>query len=705
MKLSVKSSVFLTLFLLLCVHTHAQTVLENGTFEQRLKYAGELLEHKSYFSALDVLKQLQTEFPKNEESAYKLGRTYFELNRMTEAAETFRHYSQLKKVKQTEYPLAYYFYAKTQMALGDYEQAQKTFLLFAQAFRRKESEELTPYKRKFRNELKKCEKALELAANKNYNIEVTKAEGLNTGYSDFAPLIVREDSLLFASLGANEVLEIHKGVDNTPKVRMFQARKDKKGWSEIQPANFFNDPLAHTANGAFSPDGKTFYFSKCYEDNKFRKKCDIYVSKMEKGSWQKPRPLGRKINGRKYSSSQPAVGQIKRRRKIYNVLYFVSDRPGGIGGKDIWYALIDLRGKIERVANCGRGINGKYDEVTPYYNQEQQIMYFSSDSHWGAGGFDIFKSKGGGRSFSKAQNLGLPINSAYDDMYYAPEGNKNSGFLVSNRPGTRLLEGNNCCTDIFYYKEKEPEVYYISGTTVQSSTSKESRPMKIALVPTHKIQTGELAEDSVANVNQWQTDSTGRFAFNFPLDQNYTLLATQKGHKPQQFNVDSLIAKQESNRLELSINLQPLPSQEPIKLPVAVERKSLSEKTKVEDLKKETALLLDNIYFEFNKYTIKKVSYPTLEILHKFMLNNPQVKIEVAGHTDDIGKNHYNLTLSQQRAEAIQDFLIKKGIKKQRIIAKGYGESQPIVPNQHPDGSDNPVNQQRNRRIEIKIID
>jgi OmpA-OmpF porin, OOP family len=712
-----KSFLYILLFLLIALKSQAQEIMQAGSFENRLEYANELYERRSYFSAIEAFKLLQKEFPKHEEVAYKLAMSYYEASSYEEARAAFEHFTSLKKL-ETAYPLGYYFYAKSLMALGAYTEAQKTFLLFAQASRKNNDPELIHYKRQFKSELRSCEYALELETNhQKHLLKVEVAEGLNSGYSDFSPIYIKEDSILFASLNSNKIIETENGAENTPKVKLFGAKKQKGEWQQIQEANLFNDPLAHTANGAFSHDKKEFYFSRCYEDERFGKKCDIYVSEFRKGKWKKPRKLGRKVNQSRYSSSQPATGRIRYRRKEYTVLYFVSDRPDGYGGKDIWFALIDLRGRIEQVQNCGSGINGKGDEVTPYYDEKEQMMYFSSDSHWGAGGLDIFKSLGHTRSWRRAENMGIPINSSYDDLYYSPKPGKTNGFLVSNRPGSTLLEGNLCCEDIFTFEAIEPKEFQIAGHWISDlpDSMVDKTALKIGIIPSLERETHQILGDSLPQKMQeqmqWLTssDSAGKFSFELTVDQNYALVATAQHHHPKVLAMDSIVQQNDSESLYLILEMKALQEAKPIPViketePVIVStetvspKKSLTKNTKVEDLENEESLVLNNIYFELDEHKIRKESLLTLDILLDFMKRNPTVRIEVAGHTDNSGDDTYNLNLSQRRAESIKKHLVDKGIEESRIEAKGYGESQPLIPNLTKE------NQRLNRRIEVKII-
>ncbi|MFM2395095.1 MAG: hypothetical protein RLZZ546_3078, partial [Bacteroidota bacterium] len=416
------------------------------------------------------------------------------------------------------------------------------------------------------------------------------------------------------------------------------------------------------------------------------------------------------------------------------VLYFVSDRIGGFGGYDVWYSIIN-NGVASKPLNCGKKINSARDEITPFYNSAEQMLYFSSNFHTGYGGYDIFKSKGQQQKWTTPVNLDLPLNSSYDDTYYQRVPNNivadtlEKALLATNRPGVIALKNESCCEDIFYAKEYLPKFIDIDIIVEQTVTLTDSivtrdsiqfdsaktkywkyvdkkiartRDTTVAMTGTKiglvkKVyadeakKLGRFTPEGMKDQIEWlDTNNTGKLTMSLQENKAYVMVVikdsmesivkefTSSENQTFSFNMKKVIKKDTVENIALSGTLG-----------------SISEETVVQENQK---FLLENMYFDTDKDVIKEASLPSLELLLTFMEARPNVTIEIAGHTDSQGNDAHNQDLSQRRAETVKKYLIAHGVKEKRLVAKGYGETKPISENETAEG------RKLNRRTEIIIL-
>ncbi len=280
---------------------------------------------------------------------------------------------------------------------------------------------------------------------------------INTRYSEFGPLPVG-DTLFYSSYRYQFSEDKHRPKRKLAKVLM--SKNLSRG--RLVPRGF-NIAEKHTAHATISPDGQRFYFTVCDYVSDSDIRCRIfYREKDRRGRWKRtPRPMESNINVPGYTATQPSIGFDSVLQK--QVLYFVSDRPGGKGKLDIWYTVLE-ESKFAEPQNL-EAVNTPQNEITPFFDDRAQVLYFSSDRHPGLGGYDIFKIAAtfpdtpGGEKWSAIENLGPPVNSSFNDLYYAPSENGKTAWLASNRPGSFYLDAGNkaCCYDLWrvFYEEKK----------------------------------------------------------------------------------------------------------------------------------------------------------------------------------------------------------------------------------------------------------
>lgn len=280
---------------------------------------------------------------------------------------------------------------------------------------------------------------------RNAEIEIRNDYPINTGFSEFAGFFSGQDELIFSTLRSDSVKNKRILDSNTYYSRIYVSR-NTQGWDTAwRHAAFMNDEPVHHANPVLSPKGEYIYYTECAGRN-----CKIIRARNDHGRWFDFEALPAKINLPESNNSQPILARIDG----FDYLFFASDRPEGYGQMDIWYTVAYSNGLFDDPVNLGPGINSPGNELCPFYMESENSLYFSSDWHYGLGGFDIFKSAGIDGKFSRPENLGKPYNSSYNDLYFRyKDGN---GVLTSNRENSKTDKFRNCCNDLYFF-EFEPK--------------------------------------------------------------------------------------------------------------------------------------------------------------------------------------------------------------------------------------------------------
>lgn len=572
-----------------------------------------------------------------------------------------------------KFPDAQFYYARMLKANGKYVEAKQEYTKFSSNNEAKKLENIKQLKKMATSEIQGCDAAIELSKSKSGIIVNHLDNSINKAHIELSPIHIDTNTLLYSSIN-EENLKLYN-LDNNEKqpVRKFYIAEKVdgkwKGGKEFQAP--FNDPESHVGNGTFSSDGLKFYYSKCATNGKGKMVCRLMVSYKEKEKWQKPVDLGDLVNSKEFTSTMPAVGIDSKKQQ--ELLYFVSDRPGGKGGFDIWYSYFDTKKKVYKAPrNAGPTINTAGDEITPMYDLENRTLYYSSNGLPGLGELDIFQTIGEIKSWSIPENLGSPYNSSADDIYYfigKKEGIKN-GFFVSNRKGGVNLLNETCCDDIYEFTDPQFIEITVNGNVNEISSDSSNTitgNLKNTPVNLYKIQ----KDGSEHLIKSTTTDNKGGYSFLLEKGTNYKIIVEKNGYFTKKMDI-STIKMLKTDTITIDLSVKKIPKE---------------------------AIVITNIYYETGKAELKPESKTSLEKeLVKLLNDNPQIIIEIGSHTDDIGSSEYNLKLSQQRAESVVRFLVEKGIPKERMLARGYGESKPLTANITI------VERQMNRRTEFKII-
>lgn len=620
------------------------------------KKAMKSFRYGKYESVISYYKGVLRKQPNNGPANYYVAESYRLSNRIKEA-EPFYAKAGGKNIKVDSVK---FFYAKSLQANAKYEEAEAVLNEL------EESTEDEKFKDRVRKEVEGLNYLEKLAEKKNY-YRVKNLDAINTPFGEYAPVYSNSELYFTSSRGNGKIYES----TGTPFTDLYKAETNGANVNVNTIASLgalINEPAINEGCITFTPDGKTMIFAK---GNSGKRKgandVDLYLTRYRNGQWSEPTPIN--INLPDSWESTPALATDGR------TLYFSSNRKGGFGGLDIYSATMDSRGRFGRVKNLGPEINTSGNELFPYYSDNGKL-YFSSDGHPGYGMLDIFVvNRVNGKTV--IDNLGQPVNSTADDfgMYlFKPD----RGFFTSNR------EGGKGDDDIYTFVNEDPNLkvvnYYLQGITymTRKDSTREILPnTKVSLLD----EEGEVMQDFV-------TGNDGKFLFRVYENENYTLMGETDGFitKRQPYTtVGKSVPLETLKELVTNITLDTL---------VVLDRK---ERNKI--------FVLENIYFGYDSADIRKEAARELDKLVVLLNDNPDLKIEMSSHTDSVASDAYNLQLSQRRAESTVNYLIRKGIATDRLVAKGYGESKPIARNTNPDGTDNPAGRQRNRRTEFKILD
>lgn len=619
------------------------------------------------YSALVYYKEWAKRKPENAAVTLQLAELYRNARDYEHASDAYWKY--IKLTGGQKKPMALYHAGDMFMQTGKYEEARSNFIKFRRFAKEMDDKwfrRITSYK------IDGCELAIAMRDSVN-KAEVTHLdESINKAHIEFSPILLDENTLVYGSLISEEVefYDIEE-VDslNLPKRKFYKAKKEDDKWSAAGEFEATSAIQNHIGNGALSLDGSRFYFTQCQENFTGKVICHLFYSEKEGEKWGEPIKMNDLINLPNYTTTQPTVGRESKRNQ--EVIYFVSDRPEGKGGLDIWYTEFHARTKRFRAPkNVGAAVNTPGTEFTPFYDVKTHSLYFSTDGRVGLGGLDVYKIEGEKTKWSKdsLQHLGKAVNSPADDFDFVLNRDRKTGFLVSNREGGVALMNATCCDDIYSFEFVEYVDVFLNGLVIDDSTC--LNEVDVLLYIKDPIS-GEKYLSEELRVNPCN------FSFSLEPDKNYTIEAKKDGYFNDLVDVSTVgLTPADTQNVELQL----------LKIP-------------------KKPIVLEGILYDFdsaNLTTSAKISLDTG--LYPIMTENPQIIIELSSHTDSKGSDAYNLKLSKERAKSVVDYMISKGIDSRRLKDAGYGESRPIAPNTMEDGSDNPEGRALNRRTEFEII-
>ena len=342
---------------------------------------------------------------------------------------------------QHKYPLAVFYLAEMKKHLGLYETAKGFYKMYDM-----QAKNFTDYfALKADLEIRACDSALKFITQPVKANVTNMGSNVNSVYSDFAGIMINNKELYFSSNKFEETITGEKSKKTFHSKILTSQKKNNRYVLAAPLEETINKESENTSNAAISPDKKLMVFCRCKSDSVNKLKCNLYESIFADNEWMMPQVIiAPGINQEPFTYTQPSI--TTNGNEGY-VLYFVSDKSGGYGKSDIWKSNINIDGSVQEAVNVGNTINTFADDVTPFYSKGEDALYFSSEGHEGLGGLDVFRSKFNGTGFEKPANIGPPLNSSSNDLYFTVNINDTSGVLTSNRPGSLYIKATTCCYD------------------------------------------------------------------------------------------------------------------------------------------------------------------------------------------------------------------------------------------------------------------
>jgi outer membrane protein OmpA-like peptidoglycan-associated protein len=543
------------------------------------------------------------------------------------------------------YPRALLNKAKLEVSIGRYTDAQTSFI----AFLKLEPEDSKNYLQALAG-IKQTKFALQSIENPVDFEPINLGANINSTHNDYWPSLSADgQKLVFTRMV--ERYDITTG--NYLQEDFYVSILENGAWSIAKSVGSpLNTPDNEGAQ-SISADGRFMVYTVCNRRGVIGR-CDLYYSRMENGEWTYPENMGVPINSVS-KETQPSLNSDG------TIIYFASDRPGGKGGLDIWKSMQKEDGTWNVPENLGDTINTPLDEMSPYIHHDGKTLFFSSNGHLGMGGMDLFRSQLDENNFwSPVMNLGYPINTYSDEI----------GMIVNSKGDIAYFSSDidkSKGKDIYQfklYREARPdEVSYMKGRVFDEITRQRLK----ARFELFDLADGSLVSKSVSD------EQNGEFLVSIPTNRDYMLNVARKGYLfySDNFTLRGVFHLDEPYLKD--IPLKPLVSGQ--------------------------VIILKNIFFETDSYTLRPESKYELDKVIDFLKANPSIQVEISGHTDNVGGAQYNLQLSAQRAESVVTYLISGGVNKTRLTYKGYGYDMPVDSNDTSEGRAN------NRRTELKIVD
>ena len=563
-----------------------------------------------YYKAIDDFKSAYSKSKRSDqrtrtELAFMVAECYRRINDPRNAETWYRQASR----SSTSKPEAVYFLAESMKKNGKFQQAIDEFRRYKQ---------IVPADANADQQIRACELALEWTRSP----EAYRVDGirdLNSRAADFSPAYSRDDysMVYFTSSRTDATGNKTHGATGQNFTDIFESRLDRNSkWSTPVPVRGLNSEF-EDGTPTFSADFREIYFTRCEAGKREQKGCIIMYSTRMGDSWSTPKSTG--ILPDSLIAAHPALSPD-------GTLYFVSDMPGGYGGKDIW-STTRIGDSWSKPVNLGPDINTSGDELFPYV-RSNGILYFSSDGHIGMGGLDIFKAVSQPDGSWIVTNMKPPINSSFDDFGIAFEGDSEKGIFSSTR---NIRENDN----LFSF-ELPPLRFNVTGLVKDEKTGAPIQGSTVQLI----------ASDG-SNL-QTETGASGDFRFALRAEVDYIFLASRQGYLNGR---ERETTKGQDRSRDFMVTIMLMPIDKPIELP--------------------------NILYDFGRWELRPESMVALDKLVETLLDNQNITIELMSHTDSRDTEEYNQQLSQRRAQSVVDYLINKGIDSERLSAVGYGESTP----------------------------
>ena len=618
-----------------------------GAFAQgsKLNKADKKYDKYSYIDAIEIYEKVAEKGYKSVELFEKLGNAYYFNGELDKASKWYGELFALNQEVDSEY---YFRYAQALKAEGNYEKSNQYMELFAQ----KTNDTRAKLFQENKNYLSDID-----AVSGKYTMDKTD---VNSEFFDYGPSFFGKQIVFTSSRSeGNQYSKIHDWTKQN-FTDLFVASIDNNGkLGSVENFSKTVNTKYNESSPVFTKDGKTMYFTRNnYNDGKKRKSDDkvimekIYKAELVNGEWTNIKEVP--FSNDNYKTAHPALSPDEK------TMYFASDMPGSFGNSDLYKVSIDSNGKFGTPENLGPTINTEGRETFPFVDADNNL-FFASDGHPGLGGLDIFEAKANGNSFEKPVNVGKPLNSPMDDFSYVT--NKDGlGFFSSNRD-----EGSGF-DDIYTFTVC---THTLTGLITDIDTKE--------ILPNAKVI---LFDDKMNKISETISSDKGSYSFKIECNKKYYVRASKEEYETSEKSFGPVTKTGESKLdIELKRNIFPV------------------------EVGTDLAKILDVsiIYFDLDKWNIRPDAAEDLEKIIAVMNQYPNMTIDIRSHTDSRQTHKYNELLSDRRAKSTLEFMVKNGINRNRLTAKGYGETQ-LVNNCSNDVPCSEAEHQKNRRSEFIVL-
>ena len=646
-----KLHILVTLFILSGLSCYAQEKPDRLVTKANEKY-----DEYSFRPAIDIFKKVLDRGYASADLLKKLGNSYYFNANYEEAANTYKRL--VNEYSEDVTPQYYFRYAQSLKTLEEYEASNEVMAKFTEST--SDDVRASTYKEE-RNYLEEIKRN-----SGRYNVTPFQ---YNSPYSDFAPTFYKEGLLFSSDRDTGNFARYRHTWNSKDFLDLYKVNSDSMSTNLVVKLGDHVNTRLHESTTAINKAGTVLYFTRNnYKEGKYVKdgegiiRLKIFRATInEEGMWANIEELP--FNGDDYSVAHPALSADE------NILYFASDMPGTLGESDIFRVSIEEDGSFGTPMNLGEVINTEARETFPFVSSED-VLYFSSDGHPGLGGLDVFATKITNDKFDGAvMNVGEPVNGRLDDFTFIFDEDTRKGYFASNRS-----EGQGA-DDIYSFIESKALV--LDCQQKVSGTVRDKLSNEVLVGATVKV-----IDENNDEILTAITDAQGKYELILDCSQGNFVRAMTEGYIP----AEEYLGKSDGT---------------PKTIDFLLERNTVSAGFG-DDLAK--LLQLSTIYFDFDKYNIRKDSEIEVEKVIAAMEKFPSLKIKVNSHTDSRGKDAYNLWLSQKRAEATVEYMISKGISANRLTSEGYGETK-LINNCSNGVKCSDKEHELNRRSEFIIIE
>lgn len=595
-----------------------------------------------YFNALEYFLKANDFNPNNAELNYKIGVCYLHVSKKENALTFIEKSYALDSTYSEEYHYqkarAYQYLLQFDNAITEYNK----YILNGISSKKEKA---------INKKIAECKTGIELVASpikgKIHNLEIVNSE-----FADYGPMLTADESvLIFTSRRTGTTGNRKDLYDNEYYEDIYISRKNGDAWSEPEKIEGKLNTGKHDSNVGLSLDGQILYIYRS-----IRNSGDIYACKLDGDIWASPKALPEPINSKYVETSITLSPNGK-------TLYFVSNRPKGVGGKDIYSSTKNDEDKWGEAINLGAVINTEFDEDGVFIHPDGRTLYFSSKGHNTMGDYDIFKTEmDNDGNWQTPINVGYPINSPENDVFFFLSASGDKGYFSS------LKDEGFGDKDIYYINFNEEDKATVEGKLAlvkgRVVDSKTKEPIEVTL---------EIVDNSTQEIvaNFKSNKSTGEYLVSLPLGINYAVTIEKNGYL----------------FYSLNFNLKDSTSYKEIELEIGLPDTCVN-----------SIAVLRNVFFDYGKTTLKGESKRELQRIYDLLVKYPTMRMEISGHTDNVSSEKFNQRLSENRAKSVAKYLAKMGIDSDRLVSIGYAFSQPVANNDTKEG------RKKNRRVEFKVL-